>query len=81
MAYIVGFLTEEEEQSLKARGWKMEPSPRDLVPSDPPENPTRFRMVWVDASMFEIMNGPDWEKGSANDNRGKEVKDADRHRD
>jgi hypothetical protein len=21
-------------------------------------------MVWVDASMFEIMNGPDWEAGN-----------------
>jgi hypothetical protein len=63
MAYVVGFLSEDEERVLASRGWELEPSPRELVPSDPPQNPSRFRMVWVDASMFEIMNGPDWEKG------------------
>ena len=63
MAYVVGFLSEDEERVLASRGWELEPSPRELVPSDPPVNPSRFRMVWVDASMFEIMNGPDWDKG------------------
>jgi hypothetical protein len=70
MAYVVGFLSEDEERVLVSRGWELEPSPRELVPSDPPtfapdSHPSRFRMVWVDASMFEIMNGPDWEKGRA----------------
>ena len=63
MAYVVGFLSEDEERVLASRGWELEPSPRELVPSEPPQNPSRFRMVWVDASMFEIMNGPDWDKG------------------
>ena len=63
MAYVVGFLSEDEERVLASRGWELEPSPRELVPSNPPRNPSRFRMVWVDASMFEIMNGPDWDKG------------------
>ena len=22
-----------------------------------------FKMVWVDASMFDVMSGPDWDKG------------------
>jgi hypothetical protein len=69
MAYVVGFLSEAEERILKARGWELEPSPRELVPSDPSENPARFRMVWVDASMFDIMNGPDWEKGDGHADR------------
>jgi len=68
MAYIVGFLSEDEERVLGSRGWQLEPSPRELVPSDPPTfapdgYASRFRMVWVDVSMFEIMNGPDWDKG------------------
>ena len=65
MAYVVGFLSEDEERVLASRGWELEPSPRELVPSELAENPSRFRMVWVDASMFEIMNGSDWEKGRA----------------
>ena len=63
MAYVVGFLSEDEERVLASRDWELEPSPRELVPSDMPQSPSRFRMVWVDASMFEIMNGPDWDKG------------------
>ena len=67
MAYVVGLLTEEEEQTLKARGWELEPAPAELVPTDPPtfapdDYKSRFKMVWVDATMFDIMNGPDWDK-------------------
>ena len=62
MAYVVGCLSEDDERILKARGWELEPSPRELVPSDPPQSPSRFHMVWVDASMFDIMSGPDWDK-------------------
>lgn len=61
MAYVVGFLSEAEERVLASRGWDPKPSPREIVPS---ENPARFRMVFVDASMFDIMNGPDWETGN-----------------
>ena len=69
MAYVVGLLTEEEEQTLKTRGWELEPAPAELVPTDPPtlapdDYKCRFKMVWVDAGMFDIMSGPDWEKGS-----------------
>ena len=30
MAYVVGFLSEDEERVLASRGWELEPSPRDL---------------------------------------------------
>jgi hypothetical protein len=68
MAYVVGLLSDEEEQTLKARGWELEPAPVELVPTDPPtfapdDYKSRFKMVWVDASMFDVMSGPDWEKG------------------
>ena len=65
MAYVVGFLSVAEERILVSRGWEMERCPRELVHTDPPESPSRFKMVWVDASMFDIMNGPDWGKDSA----------------
>jgi hypothetical protein len=79
MAYIVGLLTEQEERLLKARGWDLEAAPRELVPRDPPtfapdDYPSRFKMVWVDASMFQIMSGPDWDKGNAKKVRTKERK-------
>ena len=79
MAYIVGLLTEEEERVLKARGWDLEAAPRELVPRDPPtfapdDYPSRFRMVWVDASMFQIMIGPDWDKRTADNDNGREDK-------
>jgi hypothetical protein len=81
MAFVVGFLSEDEERVLASRGWELEPSPRELVPSELPENPSRFRMVWVDASMFEIMNGPDWDKRTAANENGKEDCHTDHHRD
>lgn len=71
MAYVAGFLTETEEHVLVSRGWTMEPSPHDLVSPSPPENPCRFRMVWVDSSMFEIMNGHRSDKRTTdNEKRG-----------
>jgi hypothetical protein len=79
MAYIVGFLSEEEERMLKARGWDLEAAPGELVPRHvatfgPDDYPSRFKMVWVDASMFQIMSGPDWDKGNAKNVRTKEGK-------
>lgn len=76
MAYIVGFLSEEEERTLKARGWDLEVAPHELVPRDPPtfapdDYPSRFKMVWVDASMFQIMSGRDWDKGTSANENGK----------
>ncbi len=86
MAYIVGLLTEEEERTLKARGWDLEAAPRELNPHEPSTSvaddyPSRFRMVWVDASMFEIMSGPDWDKGTPTSENERGLRHADCHRD
>ena len=63
MAYIVGILSPDEEATLTRRGWEVEAAPKDLVPEDErtPEQCARYRMVWVDQSMFDIMSGPDWD--------------------
>jgi hypothetical protein len=68
MAYIVGLLDKEEVAQLEARGWDLEDAPAQLVPDDMPlEDRGRMKMVWVDASMFEIMSGPDWDASAAGD--------------
>jgi len=70
MAYIVGLLSKEEEEVLKRRGWEIEPAPKELVPDGktlfaptdaPADYAERFKMIWVDTDMFEIMSGPDWD--------------------
>jgi hypothetical protein len=64
MAYVVGLLTDEEIAELEGRGWELEDCPAELIPRDMPiEDRGGMKMAWVDASMFEIMGGPDWEKG------------------
>lgn len=64
MAYIAGILTEEEEVELVRRGWTVEEAPKELLPDEYYIKGVRaFRMVWCDNSMFDVMNGPDWEKG------------------
>lgn len=65
MAYIIGLLSEEEEAELTRRGWEVEDAPAvdfdsrgaSLTPNK------RLKMVWVDSSIFQIMDGPDWDKG------------------
>ena len=72
MAYICGLTTKEERDELKRRGWELEPCPAELIPVltnptmsyDPrSEHPEDYIMIWVDTSLFEVMDGPDWEKG------------------
>jgi hypothetical protein len=63
MAYIVGILFEKEEIELINRGWKIEDAPKELIADGHEYDSGRMRMVWVDTSMFDIMNGPDWDKG------------------
>lgn len=64
MAYIVGQLSEDEEKELARRGWTVEPAPVvDFDGASFGPHPDRMRMVWVDSSMFDVMNGPDWDKG------------------
>lgn len=64
MAYVIGLLSPEEETELVRRGWELEDAPAQLIPEDMElKDRGRMKMVWVDSSMFEVMNGPDWEKG------------------
>lgn len=64
MAYIVGLLNVEEEAELVRRGWQVEKAPPiDFDTGGPSQSPERMRMVWVDQDMFNIMSGPDWDKG------------------
>ena len=62
MAYIIGILEEDEEEELKRRGWDVEAAPKHFKDTAHPEAWKRMRMVFVDSSMFGVMNGPDWEK-------------------
>lgn len=68
MAYVIGILSLEEQAELEHRGWQVENAPP--VDFDHPNEvhfiaPTeQLKMVWVDSSMFEVMNGPDWHLNS-----------------
>ena len=62
MAYIIGLCSAEEIEELERRGWKIEEPPKKLVPKHPTVT-HKMCMVWVDSSMFDVMNGPDWDKG------------------
>ncbi len=63
MAYLIGLLSDEEQTELISRGWELEKPPLELTPhpSQIPAN-MELKMIFVDATMFDIMNGPDWEK-------------------
>lgn len=64
MAYIIGYLTQGQEQELVSRGWAIEEAPGKLIPdSCDREARKRYKMVWVDSDMLSIMSGPDWDKG------------------
>ena len=63
MAYIIGLLTSEEMKELERRGWELEEPPQELIDNEAGYDPGHMKMVWVDTSMFDVMNGPDWEKG------------------
>jgi hypothetical protein len=65
MAYVIGILSELEQEELGRRGWEIEDCPpiRSEGISNPlPEGDGRaMKMCWVDSDMFQVMNGPDWE--------------------
>jgi hypothetical protein len=65
MAYVAGLLSDEELTELESRGWELEDCPVQLIPRNMPvDERGRMKMVWVDASIFEITNGPDREAGN-----------------
>lgn len=61
MAYIIGLLSPDEQKVLESRGWEVEDAPAELI-SEETIHPEQMKMIWVDASMFDIMSGPDWEQ-------------------
>jgi hypothetical protein len=78
MAWLVGQATAEEIKELEDRGWDVERIPasslRAFVNEDGHDgiadgggaDYTCIR-VWVDADVFGIMSGPDWEQGNADE--------------
>jgi hypothetical protein len=59
MAFIIGLTSPEERAELERRGWDVETCPHALVLG----GDTNMTMVWVDNDLFDIMSGPDWDKG------------------
>ena len=62
MAYIIGFLSAEEQTELERRGWEVEDAPRVDYDNNVTSASEAMKMVWVDQDMFKIMDGPDWDK-------------------
>lgn len=70
MAYIVGYVTRKEREELQRRGWQVEPAKEyNLVGKHAhallagPKKGDEAVVIFVDSSVFEVMNGPDWDKG------------------
>lgn len=67
MAYVIGFISDEEREDLESRGWEFEDPPAGLAPENTEEGFVKWRethsykMAWIDSSLYEIMTGPDWE--------------------
>lgn len=67
MAYLIGLVTKEEAAELVRRGWELKKPPPEFC-TDPYTNDQgmQMKMIWVDANLFDIADGPDWEKGNSN---------------
>ena len=70
MAYIIGFVTKEERKELERRGWDVEEASRyNLIGDDgdhllyEPNGDQEAIVIYVDTDVFEVMDGPDWDKG------------------
>jgi hypothetical protein len=67
MAYVVGYVSAAERAELERRGWDVEdatsylPEGNDLLGEAP--KGLAAVIVWVDNTLFDMMSGPDWEKG------------------
>jgi len=68
--FCIGYATEEEIKDLEARGWEVENASdytgivgddtEDYLVGTPSEG-KKCIVVFTDNSVFEVMNGPDWE--------------------
>jgi hypothetical protein len=70
MAYIVGLVSKSEREELERRGWDVEDAADyQLVGShkhallEGPKNGDEAVAIFVDANVFAVMSGPDWDKG------------------
>ena len=67
MAYIVGLASPDEIKELERRGWEVEDAPTYFGSptgsgTSKKNDDDRYIMVFVDNDLFNIMDGPDWEK-------------------
>ena len=58
MAWLIGLMSVSEEAELKRRGWEVENAAEIWFPD------RNHRAVFVDNSMFDIMDGVGWEEGA-----------------
>jgi hypothetical protein len=72
MAYIVGIVSKEEKAELEARGWDIDTASyynlvgsesRHLIDMEGKEDTFEAVVIFVDSNLFDIMSGPDWDKG------------------
>jgi len=72
MAYIVGYVSAADRKELERRGWEIEDAKdydlqgelgSHLLCPEGTHNDVQAVVIFVEASVFEIMNGPDWDKG------------------
>jgi hypothetical protein len=75
VAFVAGFATAREIAELQKRGWEVEKAEDHgligedrLMEAPTPGSPEEIHaiVVFVDSSVFEIMSGPDWDKGEGN---------------
>lgn len=69
MAWVIGYASDEEITELRARGWEVEDAARynlvgqhDHYLLKAPWKGDKAIAIWVDTSVMDIFNGPDWDK-------------------
>jgi len=70
VAWVIGYASDEEVAELRARGWEVEDAERyNLVGAihhhlleAPYGEGNKAIAIWVDTSVMDIFNGPDWDK-------------------
>jgi hypothetical protein len=60
MAWIIGYASDEEITELRARGWEVESAAKFKIVGILRGN--KAIAIWVDTSVMDIFNGPDWDK-------------------
>lgn len=77
MAYIVGIVSKSEKEELERRGWEVEPAKDYCLIGDNTSDDTKLFsselaecckrdgselvVIFVDANVFDVMDGPDWD--------------------